>query len=228
MFYFKVLNCMSRLFITQREQNLISDLTMELIKDVAGQKIYLYPFSELKTQTNIYSEAAQKIFDNPIVINALVSNPVNTTVSSLFGPEETFKLECYVHYKDMVNKELDFFVGDVFSYGNNFYEILSANWIKTIYGEIEYKDGVKLSALKIRESQFKQKFIGPTDLVYTDPDALQIEFTQQRGLDNAELQNGDVRELQKNGVLDPPAKVSKVSTKADTANSGAAFSYDDE
>ena len=33
---------MSRLFITQREIDFISDLTKEVIKDLAGQKIYFY------------------------------------------------------------------------------------------------------------------------------------------------------------------------------------------
>ena len=37
---------MSRLFITQREINFISDITKEIIKDVVGQKIYYYPQAE--------------------------------------------------------------------------------------------------------------------------------------------------------------------------------------
>ena len=38
---------MSRLFITPREINFINDVAKELVKDVAGQKIYYFPISEI-------------------------------------------------------------------------------------------------------------------------------------------------------------------------------------
>ena len=43
---------MSRLFISQREVDLISDLTKEVIKDVIGQKVYYFPVSEIKSNVH--------------------------------------------------------------------------------------------------------------------------------------------------------------------------------
>ena len=67
---------MSRLFITERELNFISDLTKEVVSDVIGQKIYYYPISEIKTRTHdVYNESPEKVYDNPLEVHALVDSP---------------------------------------------------------------------------------------------------------------------------------------------------------
>ena len=43
---------MSRLFITPREIDFINDVAKEVLKDVAGQKIYYFPISEVKTRVH--------------------------------------------------------------------------------------------------------------------------------------------------------------------------------
>ena len=64
---------MPRLFITPREINLINDLAKEVIKDVVGQKIYLFQISEAKSKIHdVYEESTEKIFDNPIELECLV------------------------------------------------------------------------------------------------------------------------------------------------------------
>lgn len=197
---------MARLFITPRELNFISDITKELIKDTIGQKIYLFPISELKTQAHpVYNEAVKKIFDNPIEIEALVANPETTIKVDGFGIDKTFKLEVYIQWRDLVDKGINVTIGDYFSYGDNFYEITEYFYTRHIYGQVEHKDGMKLSAVKVRESQFKAKLFGPTDISYTDPDAVQNEFVQQRGAEDNRLgPTNDTRDLQKNGVLEQP------------------------
>ena len=84
---------MARLFITPREINFISDLTKEIVKDVIGQKIYYYPISETKTQSHeVYDEALQKVFDNPIVVEALVNAQFqNETKITKFGIDSNLR-----------------------------------------------------------------------------------------------------------------------------------------
>lgn len=197
---------MSRLFITHRELNFISDITKELIKDCVGQKIYLYPISEVKTQTHlVYNEAVKKIFDNPIEIEALIADPETTTKIDGFGIDRMFKLEVYIQWRDLNDKGISISIGDYFSYGESFYEITEYSLMRNIYGQVEHKDGMKLMAVKVRESQFKAKIFGPTDITYNDPDAVQDEFVQQRGFEeNSNGPTNDVRDLQKNGVLEAP------------------------
>ena len=70
--------------------------------------------------------------------------------------------------------------------------------------------------------------LGPTDEGLTDPDAVQDTFVQQRGFEtNEQGETGDVRELQKRGVLDEPiSRPKEVSERGDDTSAGSAF-YDE-
>jgi hypothetical protein len=221
---------MARLFITQREINFISDITKEVIKDVIGQKIYYYPISETKTKTHeVYAEAIQKIFDNPIVIDVLVSNEfqIDTKIDK-FGVDTNFKSEVYIQHRDMVEKGIDPAIGDYYSFSDVFYEITEYRFMRNIYGQAENIDGVALVGLRVRDSQFKALVKGPTGIDYTDADAVQTIFVQQRGFkENSEGPTADVRDLVRQGVLDPPISGPReVSDKGDSTGAGNSF-YDE-
>ena len=222
---------MARLFITQREINFISDITKEIVKDVIGQKIYYYPVSETKTKSHeVYDEALQKIFDNPINIDVLVNSQFQTeTKIDKFGIDATFSLEIYIQHRDMVEKAINPAIGDYFSFGSIFYEITEYKYMRTIYGQAENIDGVSLVGTRVRESQFKAHPIGPTNITYTDPDSIQDTFIQQRGfVENKQGKTEDVRDLVKNGVLDPPITGPKeISNLGDPNDVGNAF-YDED
>ena len=225
---------MARLFITPRELNFISDITKEIVKDVNGQVIYYYPISEIKTQAHeVYNEAIEKIFDNPIAIDALVSATFQEdTKIGPFGPDAQYRLDVYVQYRDMIDKGIEISLGDYFSFSTLFYEITNVTVMKTIFGQAEHKDGIKITGTKVRESQFKAKTLGPTDISLSDPDAVQKTFVQQRGQsETSEGVTGDKRDLQLAGVLDAPLtgpkEVSERGALADDSHHGSAF-YDEE
>ena len=222
---------MSRLFLTSREINFISDITKELFKDVIGQKVYYYPISELKTQTHgVYNEALQKVYDNPIALDALVDNNFQTdTKIDKFGIDAQYKMEVFLQHRDLVDKGINVTIGDFFSFSDVFYEITERVFMRNIYGLPEHKDGVKITGLKARDGLFKAPVIGPTDISRTDADAVQNTFVQQRGqaTDANGDPTGDVRDLVKNGVLDDPLTGPKqVSEKGDPQNVGSSF-YDE-
>jgi hypothetical protein len=217
---------MARLFLTPRELNFISDITKELIKDVVGQKIVYYPISEIKTNTHgVYNEALKKVFDNPIIIDALVNNEFQI---DKFGIDSQFRIEVYIQHRDLVEKGINVSIGDYFSFSDLMFEITDKTFMRNIYGLAEHKDGIKIIGTKARQGLFDAPIIGPTDISYTDPDAVQETFVQQRGIDNdPENPNGDVRDLQKNGVLDAPLTGQKeVSPKGDLTGAGSSF-YDE-
>ena len=221
---------MGRLFITPREIDLVNDLTKELIKDVVGQKIYYYSISLTKTKINtLYDEAPEKIFENPIEINCFVDYKEPTYKIGQFGVDETQNLEAYIQYRDLIDKGIEIDVGDFFSYGDVFFEIISATKIKEMFGQIEYGDGFRLIGKQARKEQFVTHVIGPTDEKYSDDDAIQETFVQQRGFDsNSEGKTGDIRELQKSDVLDAPISgPQEVSPKGRDGSVGSSF-YDDE
>lgn len=222
---------MSRLFLTPREFNFISDITKEVIKDVIGQKVYYYPINETKTGTDgLYNEAVNKVFDQPIALDALVdAHFQDDTKIDQFGIDAQFKIEVYVHWRDMVDKGIAVAIGDFFSYSDVFYEVTEKVFMRNIYGMPEHKDGVKLIGTKARNTQFKSVTIGPTDISRPETDAVQKTFYQQRGQStNADGVTGDIRELQAPNILGEPITGAKeVSPNGDTEHSGASAFYDE-
>lgn len=223
---------MSRLFITPRELNLISDITKEFVKDVVGQRIYYYPINEAKTRSDVvYNEAVQKVFDNPIMIDALVDTQFQTdTKINQFGVDAQFKIEVFLQYRDLVDKGIAPAIGDFFSFSDVFYEVTEKVFMRNIYGLPEHKDGIKLVGTKARDTQFKAPTLGPTDIARPEKDAVQTTFHQQRGqVENADGPTGDVRDLQKEEVVGKPITGAKeVSPRGDNDSSGASSFYSED
>jgi len=196
----------SRLFIGQREQNLISDITKELFRDVVGQKVYYYSISETKTRNHeIYNESPDKVWDAPIELPALVGSPERTVKTDIFGPEHLAKIEIFLHYRDLLDIGVNVVIGDFVRWGDTVYEVANISNLRNIYGHAEQTDGLKLECVQARKGQIDPPQIGPSDIAYSDPDAVQKEFEQTRG--NKEISGqptGDKRELQENGVLEKP------------------------
>jgi hypothetical protein len=218
---------MSRLFITPREISFISDITKEVIKDVIGQRIILYPICDIKTRTDsVYFESPEKYFDNPIEVDALVDSPKVETVVTEFGPDQKYEIEAWIQYRDLVDKGIEIALGDFFSYGDEFYEITSKSITRNIYGHAEDKDGIHLTGTKARESLFKSKFFGPTDRKYSDEGAVQTTFVQQRGFaSNSNGETNDTRDMISSGLVEPV--ITKPAEVAPTEY-GSSFYGDDD
>lgn len=221
---------MGRLFITPREINFINDIGKELIKDVVGQKIYYFPISEIKSNIHdVYEESADKIFENPIELDCLVKYEPDEVRTNRFGSETYYSIEAYVQSRDLLDKGVELMEGDFFSYGTTFFEVIKAPASDTIFGQIEYKRFVTITGKQARKGVFLSKIFGPTEEKYTDEDAVQETFVQQRGYKhNEEGETGDVRDLRKNGVLtEPISGPKKVSAQGDATGVGSSF-YDED
>ncbi len=212
---------MSRLFIGQREQNLISDLTKELIRDVAGQRVYYYAINEVKTRNHeLYNESPDKVYDPPVELPALVGSPERQVKTDIFGPEQLATLEVYLHYKDILDIGVNVNVGDFIRYADVVYEVSQINRMRNIYGHAETLDGLNLKCVQARKGQFDPPQVGPSDIAYSDPDAVKKDFDQTRGAKVVKGEpTGDKRELQENGTLEPPVSgAEKVVRENDDAN----------
>lgn len=220
---------MGRLFLTEREINLINDLAKELVKDVVGQKIYYFSISNIKSQVHdVYEESPDKIFENPIEIDALVKYSPQDVRTNRFGSEEYYSIECYLQFRDLLDKGISVSEGDFFSYGTTFFEVIKAPRTDVIFGQIEHKSYITITGKQSRKGQFLSKVFGPTSEEYSDSDAVQTTYVQQRGFAENKLGvTGDVRELQKKGVLDAPITgPAEVSPSGDPQSVGSAF-YDE-
>jgi hypothetical protein len=221
---------MARLFITEREFDFISDINRELMRDVSGQRIFVYSISETRTRgSKTYDEAVHKVFDDPIEIEALVDVPQWETQNALFSPDQVAKLAVYIHYRDMVERGVQLKVGDYFSYGTIMYEMVNVNPIKPIFGQAEHVDGYVVNGVRARQGTFDQKNLhGPLGEQFTDPGANQDIFVQQRGLaENRFGGTADVHDLQRRGVLEPPLTGQREVSSNGTVSGAAPAFYDE-
>lgn len=222
---------MARLFITPREIDLISDLTKEVIKDVAGQKVYYYRVREdLSNVHDVYEESPDKIFDPPVEIEARVEYLPEEVRTNKFGAEEFYTINVFFHERDLLDREIEARTGDYFSYGDTFFEITSAVIESNVYGQIEHAIGVKVTGKQARIGQIDTNPIGPTSESSSEEDAIQETFVQQRGFEENSLgETGDKRQLQEDGVLDPPiSKPREVSKKSESEDLVKSSFYGDE
>ena len=218
---------MPRLFLGQREADFFADITKELIKDVAGQKIYYYTVREdLSNVHGIYEEAMHKIFNPPVEIECLVEWQPSEVKTTQFGHEQIKTISAYLQNRDIIDRDINIKQGDYISYGEYFFEITSVIYDKLVYGQIERVASVKLNAKQARIEHIFKETLGPTYEGYTDPDSIQTTFEQQRGKTES-----DIRQLRKDGILEEPItgvkKVAPDGTVKSVNGVGSSF-YGDE
>lgn len=191
---------MARLFIGQKESDFIADITKELIKDVAGQKIYYYTVREdLSDVHDVYEEAIHKIFNPPVEIECLVEWQPSEVRTTQFGHEQIKKISAFLHNRDLIDRNIDIKQGDYISYGEHFFEITSLILDKLNFGHVERVTSIRLTAKQTRLEHIIKSSIGPTYEGYLESDAIQTEFKQQRGTTIS-----DTRQLRKDGILEDP------------------------
>ena len=221
---------MARLFITPREIDFISDLTKEISKDVIGQKVFYYKIrADLTNVHEVYEEALTKVFDPPVEIEARVDWNPSEVRTNRFGTEAFKSVEVYIHYRDLLDRNLEVKEGDYLSYGSIFFEVTSALFTNLIFGQVEYKTGIKLSCKQARKGAIDVLPEGPTDISDDKEGSVQEEFVQQRGeKENKHGKTGDSRVLQEQGKIEKiEEKPVSVSPKGDEENISSSF-YGDE
>ena len=218
---------MERLFVGQREVDFFADISKELIKDVAGQKVYYYTIREdLSNVHEIYEESPQKVFNPPVEIEAMVEWQPSEIRTTNFGTETIKTITIYLHYRDLLDRGIVFKEGDYFSYGSFFFEATSIIYDKLVYGQIERVVSMKVNGKQTRMHQIAKRPHGPISEEFTDQDAIQTTFEQQRG-----IPDHDIRRLQKDNIIDPPItgarKISPDGTQRSINGVGSSF-YGDE
>jgi len=213
---------MARLFITPREIDFISDLTKEITKDVIGQVIYYYkPRVDLSKIHDVYGESIERVFDPPVEIDCRISWGGSELSQNRFGQDKLRSCEVYVHYRDLIDRNISLEEGDYFQFGNTFYEMLNVSKDKIMFGQVEHITGYNITAKQVRKGIIDKEPYGPTEEKYLDDNAIQENFVQQRG--NSE--KGDQRILVADGTLDEPISTGQSVQKG--GNSKSSFYGDD-
>ena len=147
------------LFLGEKERNLVKQVNDEIIERVIGQTIVYYPISREHTNYHpVYGEAVQKTFLAPIKVNALVEWEGSKTNTEVFGIDRLTSITVKFHRRRLIeDQNLYVREGDFVLFGDTFYEIVTLNEAKILFGQIDHKFEILAKCIKARESLFNAK-----------------------------------------------------------------------
>jgi hypothetical protein len=146
------------LFIGEKERNLVKQINDELIERVIGQQIVYYPISLESTNFHpLYGEAINKTFLPPVRVYALVEWEGEATTTSPVIDKRS-SISVHFHKRRLVEDQ-DLFVreGDFIYYGSFYYEIITLNQPKQLFGQIDHKMEISAKCIRSRKGLFNGK-----------------------------------------------------------------------
>ena len=144
------------LFTGKKEKDLVKQVNDELVERVIGQQILYYPISIEHTDYHpIYGESMQKNFLNPVRVYAMVQWQGFQTETTNLGVDRLSKITVNFH-KRRLTEDQDLFVreGDFVLYGETFYEIVTLNEPRQLFGQIDSLFEISAECVKSREGLF--------------------------------------------------------------------------
>ena len=144
------------LFTGKKERDLVKQVNDELIERVIGQTVLYYPISTENSNFHpVYGECVKKNFLNPIRVHALVRYDSMETTTTNLGVDRIQKISVMFH-KRRLTEDQDLFVreGDFVQYGENFYEILTLQEPKWLFGQVESSFEIAATCVRAREGLF--------------------------------------------------------------------------
>ena len=111
------------LFGGSRDISLFNTISKELINDIIQTEVAYYKFALEQTKTNVYGEAPQKNYYEPLKIASLIDRSDQTWTSNEFGPDVNQIINFTFLRKEFINLNLFSDVGDLILFRNNFYEV---------------------------------------------------------------------------------------------------------
>lgn len=144
------------LFTGKKEKDFVKQVNDEIIERVVGQTIAYYPISlEHTNYHDLYGEAIEKNFLNPIRVYAMVKYESQTTKTTTMGVDRIENISVAFHRR-RITEDQNLFVreGDFIQYGDHFYEILSLEEPQWLYGQVDSNFEIVAKCVRAREGLF--------------------------------------------------------------------------
>lgn len=145
------------LFLGEKERDLVKQVNDELIERVIGQQVLYYPISLDHTDFHpLYGEAIEKTFLPPVRVYALVDyQSTETKADTVAGMDKQNTITIYFHKRRLLEDQ-DLYVreGDFVLYGDYYYEIVSTQWARQLFGQIDHTFEIVATAYYSREGLF--------------------------------------------------------------------------
>ena len=112
------------LFGSQKDFNVLSThISREILSDIVEQEIGYYKLSLTDTQANLYGEALDKIYLDPIKLNCLITRGDQVINVDEFGPDLGREASFAFIRQDLVESNTVPEVGDVVLWHEDYYEV---------------------------------------------------------------------------------------------------------
>jgi hypothetical protein len=111
------------IFGSQRDFALITKMNRALLRDIIEQEIGYYKISLEDTQANIYGEALEKVFNDPVLLQCLITRGDQIVSSDDFGPDLQRTLSFAFLRQDLVDVQLVPEIGDIIMLNEDYYEV---------------------------------------------------------------------------------------------------------
>ena len=111
------------LFGSNRDFDLLVGINRELLKDIIEQEIGYYTLSLNDTQANIYGEALEKIYLDPVKLNCLITRGDQVVDVDEFGPDLGREASFAFIRQDLVDANTVPEVGDIVMWHEDYYEV---------------------------------------------------------------------------------------------------------
>lgn len=122
------------LFGSRKDFDLLVNINRELLKDIVEQEILIYKLSASDTDTNIYGEALQKTFLEPVKINCLITRGDQVINVDDFGPDLGREASFACLKQDLEDITLVPEVGDIVMWHEDYYEVDTVRENEYFYG----------------------------------------------------------------------------------------------
>jgi len=144
------------LFLGDKERKLVKQVNDELIERVIGQQIAYYPIDLGHTNFHsLYGEAIQKTFLPPVRVYAMVLFEGQETTATNYGIDRLTNIKVNFH-KRRLTEDQDLFVreGDFILFGKLYYEIVTLQEPKWLFGQVDHPFEIQAKCIRARESLF--------------------------------------------------------------------------
>ena len=144
------------LFLGKKERDLVKQVNDELIERVIGQQVLYYPIDVEHTNFHpLYGEAIEKTFLPPIRVYTLIEWEGPQTTTEKYGIDKNINLTAHFHRRRLVEDQ-NLFVreGDFILYGSLYYQIVTLQEPKQLFGQIDHRFEIVAKCIKSREGLF--------------------------------------------------------------------------
>jgi hypothetical protein len=122
------------LFGSRKDFDLLVNINRELLKDIVEQEILIYKLSASNTTTNIYGEALEKTFLEPVKLNCLITRGDQIVDIDEFGPDLGREASFACLKQDLEDITLVPEVGDIVMWHEDYYEVDTVRENQYFYG----------------------------------------------------------------------------------------------